>query len=515
MNTDNLRKLYKGGLTILIFCTLLECLFHFAIENINGCLVMIYGWILWGHYVFKRDNLINFCLPTLAVTGYIFMYFFLPLIITLIEGKPLTFKFEVPYLFWFNLFINVTVIIAAFSFSKRRFHQSNFLHRIWTKIGFYHIPKEREIWTLAILGLVALLYNVVTRQGDDISFDEMQGNATGGFLGSIFSQLEVYACVPLFLFFKKYYGDFGKLNSRRLIIIYIVFEVALCIATTRRSIVAYPVLSICMIFLIYSIINGKKLLTFKKGILVCFGIYLITGPVVDLFGAMALARHKDFSKETLNEMIQLYEDKEKLHESFQYLSAFVNKDSPNNFGWSEYYVDNILLDRFCNLRVQDASLYYASKLGYMNTAMAEFTKDFVVFRIPTFLTNIMGEKKVVRTSPGDLFVEQYFHEAHHIGQKVAGDIGIGLYMLGYFYYPVAFILYFLLFYVLASLTRVKNGSLILNLFIMISFARYFMYFVNATGIFKTIGLLMRDIWINIIIYCLLLKFIKVFSFSRR
>lgn len=243
----------------------------------------------------------------------------------------------------------------------------------------------------------------------------------------------------------------------------------------------------------------------KRTILVALVIYLITGPVVDLFAAMALNRQNLDSKSKFSDIIKLYNDKEKLHDSYQYLSAFQGMNSTNNLGWSEYYVDNILLDRFCNLRVQDASIFYATKLGYNNPAMHDFAEDFIFFRTPTFLTNALGIKKVSRTSPGDLFVEQYFHEPHHIGQKVAGDTGIGLYLMGYLYYPFALIVYFLTFLFLGTLTKCSNGNLVIPILVLTSFSKYFMHFVNAIGIFSSISLLMRTGWESVFVYCIVLK----------
>lgn len=50
-------------------------------------------------------------------------------------------------------------------------------------------------------------------------------------------------------------------------------------------------------------------------------------------------------------------------------------------GWDETYVDNFLLNRYCNMRITDETLYYAMKLkgwdSYGNKQMRDmFWIDF-------------------------------------------------------------------------------------------------------------------------------------------
>ena len=504
---DNINIIKSFFYKYLIVCSILEIIFHPEMKNFVGCIVFIYGWWLVEKYVFKIENIVNFCIPTIIVIGYVIMYFILPIGVTLIECKPVTFKFENPYLTWYNLFLNITTIILAYHFAYNKNKKNNYLQHILNKMGYYNIPNHCQIWLLGGVGMCALIYNISTQQ-NDFTFDEMQEFATGGALENFISKLEIYSIVPLCLLFNKYYGDSKVQENRKIIYIYLSFIFIIAISTTRRSLIAFPILSIIIIALLFAIIEGKKLLTKKRTIILVCIIYVVTGPMVDLFMAMALNRHNKDSETLFSDIIELYNDKEKLHSMKELLSAFRGKDETNSSTWSEYYVDNILLDRFCNLRVQDATLFYANSLGYDNEKMHKFAKDFVVFRVPTFITNIIGEQKVVRTSPGDLFVEEYFHEVNHIGQKVAGDTGIGLYWMGYSYYIFAFFIYFLFFYVLASLSFVRNGQLILPIFIMSSFASYFMYLVNAIGIFSSIDFLIRTGWQQIIIYCIFINSTK-------
>lgn len=74
--------------------------------------------------------------------------------------------------------------------------------------------------------------------------------------------------------------------------------------------------------------------------------------------------------------MNLYEDKEQLHYAFQAYNAATDNGGNNALGWSEYYVDNIFLDRFCNLRVFDATLYNAQCQGFNNPKGHQYYEDF-------------------------------------------------------------------------------------------------------------------------------------------
>jgi len=95
------------------------------------------------------------------------------------------------------------------------------------------------------------------------------------------------------------------------------------------------------------------------------------------------------------------------------------------------------------------------------------------------------------------------------GCKVGGETGIGLWMFGYYYYLVAFITYIIVFYFLMSFVNIKNGLLIIPIPILIIFRRYWMFFLNANGIFSSMGYVFTRANLNqILIYCVLIFIVK-------
>ena len=494
---------FKGRIVLLV-AVLIECILHYDMKNIYGCVVALYGWWLFENVVFKRNNFKTHFIPTLAVAGYIIMYFFLPIIVTLIENKPLTFNFENPFLLWNNMLINISVIVAAYYLNLQI--NNNILTGLWERIGFFKAPTQRQIMFIGVIGLIAILFNVFiqTNQGD---FDDMQKNATGGFSFQIVKILEGYAFIPLCLLFPDLY-NYKRSVVKWPALVFLGVIIIVSIASTRRSLIFLPIFSIFLLFIYYSLLKNKVLISKKKFFISVVTFFVLSGPITDLAAAMSLNRHNLNSLSTFESVIKLYNDKERLHSMYQALSAFAGKGDNNNEGWSEYYVDNIFLDRFCNLRVQDATLFYANHLGYDFEGMHEFAKDFIIIRLPTFVTNALGEKKISRTSPADYMTETYFHYRNHfLGQRVGGDIGIGLCWLGYKYYFVSFIIYFVVFFFLSSLTLARLSKTVIPVYVMAKSASYFMYFSNSIGIFSSINLLMRDGVQNIVIYCVILFFV--------
>ena len=187
----------------------------------------------------------------------------------------------------------------------------------------------------------------------------------------------------------------------------------------------------------------------------------------------------------------------------------------NSSGWNEYYVDNTILDRFCNLRVQDATLFYAKELGFDDKGMKEFVNQYLLNEVPTFIIRSFGEKKILLNSPADYIASRYFSdEWYSFGNRVSGDTGTGLFWLGYSYYPVALIIYILFFYYLGSLVKYKNGMLGIPLPIKCLIMTYFSTFINGQGILFCIHTLVRGGYLGIFIFCFIAFIARTISGGR-
>lgn len=72
--------------------------------------------------------------------------------------------------------------------------------RYMEKLGYFKAPTEAQIWTMAGVGILALLYNI-TIQGTDM----MEAENKGAF-GQMMSQITTFAILPIAMLFLNIMG---------------------------------------------------------------------------------------------------------------------------------------------------------------------------------------------------------------------------------------------------------------------------------------------------------------------
>lgn len=502
VNYNTIQRIKKIIDTFIILSAIAECIFFPAWENVFGCVAMLYGWFLISRVVLNHENLVKHFIPFIMIFCYAIYFFALPLAATMIEGKAITFRFNVPYLTFFNLMINVTVIVLAFMVCKK-IYQQGILTRIWNKLGYFTPLSEKQIWIFGLIGLMSLAYGISFMGTDEAKIENK------GAIGQIISALSIFAYTPIVLFFSKYYGSNIKNIPYTKLIVFFSIVIFLGVITTKRSVILYAGITAVVMYFFISLIENKKLLSTKTLCISIVCIYMLTGPLSDLAMAMILSRQmtkSENSETVMNNVWKLYSDKELLHSAYN-MATFSNTDNRGNnyLQWSEYYLDNIFLDRFCNLRTQDISMDYATKLGYNNPVMHEYAKQQFIYLVPTPILKAFGyegNKFDYFYQPGDvLCTEALGLKVQYRGLRVAGTTAIGLYWLGYGYYILAFFVYIFVFYFLSSIVRYRP-FLIIPVPVIISLFDYVKYFNNGVGIFRSFNLLLRTGWQDIFIYCI-------------
>lgn len=511
---DIVNVIQSWVIRLLIIACLCEMLFFYSPANLYGCLTLLYGWILISTLVFKRKYIQKYPLPTIAVFSLGFCYYFLPIIITLLEGKPLTFNFQVPYLTFSNQILNVTIIVLAFRVSIKLYKPNCLINKIWNKIGYMSVLTEKQIWVIGFLGLAALI-SIVAGQGQEQEYQN-----TGNMLEIIIRSVSVFSIAPVCLYFKHLYGDKTTTKTKKYVKYYIIILVVIGMATTRRVLIFNSVFTILLITIFLAIYNNKKFFSRKNIIISLVLTYLVVGPLADMSMAMILNRQSVYSSsasKTLEDVWKLYNDKEKLRTTYEYFMATLDNGGDNEYGWSEYYVNNIFLDRFCNLRTIDGTLYNAQKAGFGCYEGGKYYENFWINELPSFITKALGLKKDFQGSATDHMVVNNFSGNRYtlFGFKVGGDTGIGLWMFGYSYYWIAFLTYIIVFYFLCSFVNFKGSLLLIPLPILMSFRLYWLFFLNANGIFTSMNYTFTRNNLNtILIYCILIFIIKRIFIKR-
>ena len=512
MIENNYILLFKKFIIVtLIIFSALEAIIFPGWDNIFGCVVMIISWLMVNRFVLAKINFVNFFLPSSALLGYTFCYFYLPLVVTLFEGKPLTFNFEVPYTTFINQLINIVVLIIAYRIALHSVRTTGFVRKIWDKLGYFKVPSESTIWVIGFMGAFAILVGVFRQDNGSVY------SAESSIGDQILSTLRTFAFFPYCLLFPRMMGRQEKFKTSKFIPFYIILISILGIATTRRAIVFDGIAAIIFLYLINLLVFKKRTKTkfsIKTVLIICLAIWA-SGPVADLATAMILNRKNITSgKNTFDDVMALYNDKEQLHTMYQFALMENGNGGNNTMGWDEYYVDNIFLDRFCNLRVQDETLDLAQRSGYGNKLMKDYFDQYVINNLPGFIVNLSGNKKSILYTPVDAMLKQRFSIYQYEGWKVGGDTGIGLATFGYWYYLFAIFLFVITFIFLGSCTKVSAGMLLVPLPILSTYGWYFRYFDNAMGFYRSITLLLASGWRQILLYCILMFFVKrVFNFK--
>ena len=257
MKSYNTLRIIKKAITIyMLFCIVIECIAFPALENLFGCVVLLYGWLFISRTVLKVDFLYHYFIPFVAIFFYGICFFALPLGVTLIEGKPITFRFNVPYITFFNLMLNVTTIVLAFH-TCRRIYKEGWLLGIWKKLGYFKVPTEAQIWAMAGAGIFALLYNI-TIQGTDMMDAENKGA-----WGQIMNQMTKFAILPIAMLFPKYYGRKNTAIPRTSLIVYFSFIIFLAIVTTKRTLMFTGIVSWGLMAFLVVLLENKKLFKTK------------------------------------------------------------------------------------------------------------------------------------------------------------------------------------------------------------------------------------------------------------
>ena len=509
---SNVEVISKWVLCLLCFLTILEALIFPEFENIYGCLTFIIGWGVLSSFAMKQRYVNKCFLPFMALFGLGICFFFLPLLMTLIEGKPLTFRFQCPY-FTFNYqLINLLMLILAYRCCLYFYKPTNLLTNIWSKIGYFTAPTDKQIWVMGVIGIISQIILLAIMGTDDAKAENL------GAMGHLLGVTKVFGSFPVLLLFKNLYSkEITSKVSKRPIIIYLLVLALLGLATGKRTTIFSSFVTIAMCYIVPLFSENKKLFTRRTLVLSFIGIYLVTGPIADLAAAMALGRdnseHTSSSK-TFDNIVRLYQDKEKLNMMYKTFLLTTDNGGDNLSGWSEYYVDNIMMDRFCNLRVCDMTIDYARKLGFDNEVMHDYMKNQILFVLPTPLLKAIGieiNKFELQYTPGDLLSMESLDIGRYHGYRVAGDVGIGLYLWGNLYFVYGLFIYFIVFYFLSSMVKIGSfGRLIFPLPVLVDLFRYFLYFNNSVGIVGPVTFVLRTGWQAIVVYCLISFVVKKF-----
>ncbi len=449
---------------VLLSASLLQIIFFWSLENIFATACVLLAWRLTEKFTLRAFNLNRYSLSTLIILGYTLTQFCLPLVFTLIEGKPLVYNLNFPYQVFIHSVLALLVLLLVHTLYTYWQNKGSFLRykmqKILGKTLFFQSPTNSEIWIIGFIGLAGMVGNYFA----DNHYGGIEDSDRGG-TAKLIQGLIPFAYAPFFLLLKKLYNPVVKTSQLPVtqIVIYTLILIIIGIGGNSRGLFMIGVTSAAIAYFL-GLLMGKfdyNIINIRNVVVASIGLWLITGPLSDLGTAMVVVRgqRSDVSSfELISKTFNVYEDKSVLD---IYKRAAMSAVSE----WDEHYFDNIFLARFCNLKFNDSNLKNAIKIGHVDTPMQEYSIDKFWSILPQPILNLLQIKidknKILSSSFGDyLFMRGggtnalgSFRTGHFAGTSMAAFGWWYLLLLAIAMFPVFFLMDLFVLYSKKSLNK--------------------------------------------------------------
>jgi hypothetical protein len=182
---------------ILLFLCIIEFAFYPNLIAVCAIFYSIYGWFLVSTVTLKPILFLKHPIPNCIVLGYGLFSFFMPLLATLVEFKPVYFNMDIPLEVFTNGVLSVTIVVLILKLYVHVNSQINkpfFLRKILFRYDFYKKPNDFQIWIIGGIGLGALIITLIsgTHIREDVSNSE-----------KFLEGLTIFCYAPYFLFMKN------------------------------------------------------------------------------------------------------------------------------------------------------------------------------------------------------------------------------------------------------------------------------------------------------------------------
>ena len=507
-----MKTLIKYGNITIIACIILEMLIWPSINNFFGCVMTAISWLIFSKLGLNEQVIREHTFAWLVFLS-MSLYRILPLIATMLEGNSIGYNFVVPLSTYGGETLLYCVSALAFYFAINRTKTLLFLKQILYHCGFYKPAEPNTLWIMGILGLLLKIYVVFNH----IEFGDLIGKTMVGFT--------FFQYAPILLFFPNLVGYRSDevITINKFCCFYIALLVILSFATNTRYEMLEPIGTFILLFFLSYINSPKKNLhTIKKK-------YIIGGVIAILFVipiindiSLAILYNRQFRKETNRQelFIKTFEtlrDKEKMN-VLRLLKEekdieVVNSKTAKT--WSETYVNNFAINRYCNLKVADNTLYHAKKVGYPNKYMFDDFWLEVAALLPTPVLNYWGIEydKNIRFSRGDKLKALSSNRHPFKSFLVTSHLADGLLTFGYWYFPIEFLLFFIRFLFLDTFLLIYKGRVYYSVLGLITIFSFMAMFRHAGGCCDSLSYIVRGYWQNIILFILGFNLLKKISYK--
>lgn len=502
----------KYGNIIIIICVILEMLIWPSINNFFGCLMTVISWIIFSKIGLNEQIIREHTFSWLSFMT-MSLYRIMPLVVTLLEGHSIGYNFVLPLSTYCGETLLYIIYATAFYLAINNKRSLLFLKRILFRYGFYDQVNNKTLWCIGILGFGIYVY-VVTR---NIELGDVIGKTLAGFTYLRFA--------PLLLFFPI----FTKNESNRVAVhnpfalFYLILMIIVAFATNHRTEILEP---ICILFLLFylSYINcGKRVRhTINKKYIV-YGIFLVVFifPIINDISLAMLYHRKyrdDISRvELLKRTMDTFLDKEEMEALHILAENKEEKDSrlsiDNSKKWTEVYVQNFVLNRYCNLKVTDNTLYHAKRIGFPNEVMYENFWYEIFIMLPTPILNYLGlnYNKNEYYSSGDRLKALSENRHPFKSHLITSNLADGLLTFGFWYFLIEFCVFFVRFLFLDTFLFRYKGYVFYSALGLMTIFNFLSMGVYAGGCSDSFQYLLRGYWQDVILFIIAYTFLKKIS----
>ena len=501
----------RYGNYIIIICVILEMLIWPSINNFFGCLMTVIAWIIFSK-IGLNEQVIREHIFAWLVFLSMSLYRILPLIATMLEGHSIGYNFVVPLSTYFGEILLYFVSALAFYLAVKRKNPLLFLKNILFHCGFYDTANKTTLWIIGMLGLIVKIYTTVNY----IEYGNVIGKTLIGFT--------FFQYAPILIFFPILMRD-DKSNEifvvNKFCVLYIILLIISSFTTNSREAMLEPIGTFVLLFML-SHMNGSKKNNFKlnhKYVLIGIFLTIFIIPILnDISLAMLYNRKSRTDTNRAELFVKTYEtlrDKKQMEElrflkEKMDINASLNKKTTS---WSETYVQNFALNRYCNLKVSDNTLYHAQKVGFANKQMFdEFCNEILIlFPTPILKFFSINLDKTVRYSSGDKLKALATNRHPRSSFLITSHLADGLVTFGYWYFPIEFFMFFIRFLFLDTFLLKNKDKVYYSVFGLITIFSFLGMFRNAGGCCDSLSYMVRGYWQDVFIFTLSFAFFKKIS----
>lgn len=494
-------KYYQGSLILLLrkwldivlyVSILLEMIFFFSWANLAGCVMTLVVWLVFRTFFFKRAIILEHPFAFLTFQS-MFLARYIPLPATLLEGKPITYGFEVPFdTFLYEtlmFFVSSMAFYAAIIGKSRR---NNFIQNTLFKFHFFD-TNSKALWLMGFIGLIARIQQLSV--ANEVEYGDVNNKFLAGLL--------YFQYAPIVMLFPTLSGIPVDRRRNTFIWIYVTIVIVASLATNSRQTMLFPIVTIVLLFFLYLLKENVSIYRYFSplrilliGGLMIFGIEFVSDVSLAMLATRSIRENigRDQLLEKTIETLQNDQVMNRLRNTSLEEQSRINS---YNEGWDERYLNNFMLNRYGNLRVSDQTLYYANKIGFANVKMRDsfFSKALATFPLPVLkLFGINLDKRDLAYSPGDMLSMLAGDRSFLGGFRITSLAADGLATFGYYGFLIQFVLLFFSFKLIDCFVYYKKGNTLFSIFALMNVFSFFGMYRTSIGTIVPLVYIIRGFW---------------------